>query len=532
MTGEVSSGARLRQIVDILKKHNVIAGMTPEKLCSILEDLGPTFVKLGQIMSMRPDMIPMEYCEELQKLRTNAMPMPPDEVRRVVEGALQLPLERAFPSFDFTPLGSASIAQAHKAVLPTGEHVVVKVQREGIHDKMESDIALLRKAADVLKYTPSGETIDFNMMLDEMWVVSQEEMNFITEARNIEEFHRLNADIAYVACPKVYRELCTGQLLVMEEIDGIKIDNLEALEKSGYDNEEIAKKLCVNYFKQIFDDGFFHADPHPGNILIRDGQIVWIDLGMIGRLSVKDQEVFKKAAMAAISKNTSEMVEAVLRIGKHTKPINREELFADVDEMLNEYMDVSLEDMDLGRMAQQFMDLGKKHRISMPSGVTMLGRGLMTIQGVVADVCPSISLMGLLGQHVADETFKNIDWKKTLAFSLKTVHESAHKSLSIPALLTDTLRAIEKGEFKMRVEQTRSPEQERSHERHIMQAANTAILCAGVLGSSLMCLANIEPRVAGVPWIAVAGFVATGGYGLWQYFIARKETSGITKPKW
>lgn len=509
MANEVSGGERLKQIIEILNKHSVITGMTPEKLCAIIEELGPTFVKLGQIMSMRPDMIPAKYCEELQKLRTNAAPMEPQEVRRVVEGSLQMPLEKAFPVFDFTPLGSASIAQAHKATLATGERVVVKVQREGIHDKMKSDIALLRKGANILKYTPTGETVDFNMVLDEMWVVSQEEMNFITEARNIEEFHRLNADVSYVACPAVYREHCTAQILVMEEIDGIKIDNIEELKKEGYDPEEIAGKLCTNYMKQILDDGFFHADPHPGNIFIRDGKIVWIDLGMVGRLSSSDQAVFKKAATAAVARDTGGMVEAILRLGKHTKPINREALYADVDEMLSEYIEMSLADMDIGRIAQQVMELAKKHRISMPSGVTMLSRGVMTIEGVLADVCPSVNMMDLLSQRFASDAFKNIDWKKTAALDAKAIYESLQKSLSIPALLSDTLRAAQKGELKIRIEQTPSPEQERAHERRAAGTRYTALICAGFVGSGLMCLSAVKPTLLGVPWIALAGFAAT-----------------------
>ncbi len=497
--------------------------MTPEKRCASIDDLGQTFVKLGQIMSMRPDMIPAKYCEELQKLRTNAAPMEPDEVRRVVEHSLQMPLEKAFPTFDFTPLGSASIAQAHKATLATGERVVVKVQREGIHEKMKSDIALLRKGANILKYTPTGETVDFNMVLDEMWVVSQEEMNFITEAHNIEEFHRLNADVSYVACPAVYREHCTAQLLVMEEIDGIKIDNVEELKKQGYDPEEIAKKLCTNYMKQIMDDGFFHADPHPGNIFIRDGKIVWIDLGMVGRLSTRDQAVFKKAATAAVSRDTGDMVEAILQLGKHTKPIDREVLYADVDAMLSQYLEMSLQDMDLGQIAQQVMELAKKHHISMPSGVTMLSRGVMTIEGVLEDVCPSVNVMDLLSQRFANKAFQHIDWKKTAALDAKAIYESVQKSLSIPALLSDTLRAAQKGELKVRIEQTQSPEQERARERRAQQKRDTALLCAGFAGSCVMCLSGVEPKLLGAPWIALAGFAATAAFAAVQAWRLRKK---------
>ena len=513
-TGE--NKGRLKEILTILSKHNVILGLTPPKLNAILEDLGPTFVKLGQIMSMRPDMIPAAYCEELQKLRANVKPMSREEVCRVVESSLDCKLHDAFPTFDFTPLGSASIAQAHRATLKTGESVVVKVQREGIHDVMESDIALLRKASGLLKLTGTGDTIDLNMVLDEMWVVSQEEMNFITEAQNAETFRRLNADVTYVSCPKIYRELSTRQLLVMEAIDGCAIDDREALLAGGYDLREIGTKLCVNYLKQVLDDGFFHADPHPGNIRIRDGQIVWIDLGMVGRLSAKDQAHFQKGVAAVASRDVSGLMEAVLSIGKHTAPIDREALFGDVDALLAEYGDMEMASMDLGQALQQVLELAKKHKISMPPGVTMLARGLCTIQGVLADVAPEVSVMELVSQRFALSGLKQVDWKKEAQRGGMALYESAQKSLSIPALLSDTLRAAQKGELRLRTEAQTSPEAEAHTDRRLHTLMHGLLLCSLFLGSSLMCLAPIEPRALGLPWPSAAGFAAMLGCMLYS----------------
>ena len=193
---------RFLQIAGILAKHKVVLGVTPETLRAVLEDLGPTFVKLGQLLSMRMDLLPEEYCRELQKLRSEVKPMPMDEVIRVVEASLGMALSEAFLSFDPVPLGSASIAQAHAAVLPGGEKVVVKVQREGIYDRMASDIALLRRAVKPLKWVQPGGAVDFDMVLEELWNVSRQEMDFLHEADNAEEFIRLNREIAYIGCPR------------------------------------------------------------------------------------------------------------------------------------------------------------------------------------------------------------------------------------------------------------------------------------------------------------------------------------------
>lgn len=511
--------ARLMEIIGILRRHNVILGVTPEKLRLMLEELGPTFVKLGQLMSMRPDILPPVYCAELQKLRADVTPMPADEVRRVIESSLGTGLSKAFPAFDPEPLGSASIAQAHRATLPSGAKVVVKVQREGIYEKMASDIALLRKAAKLLKLTPTGETVDFAMVLDEMWIVSQQEMNFIHEAENAEEFRRLNQDVIYVSCPVIFKEVSTRQVLVMEAIEGHRIDNRDALVADGYDMEEISRKLCVNYMKQVLDDGFFHADPHSGNLLIRDGQIVWLDLGMMGRLSAKDQTAFKKAVSAAATHDIGALMEAVLAISKHTSPINREALYADVDAMMSQYLEMDIGSMNLGEMLQQVLDVAQKHRLTMPPGVTMLGRGISTLEGLVADISPNVNVMEIVSQRFAHTAFRDIDWKQTLGRDAQSLYESAQKSLSTPALLNDALRAALKGELKLRVDQQPSPMWEQAQAQRADRLRRTLLVSACILGASLTTLAPIEPRWLGLPWISVAGFGLSGlilAWGWWK----------------
>lgn len=508
---------RLKEILSVLSRHNAMAGMTPVKLCGILEDLGPTFVKLGQIMSMRPELLPAAYCEALQKLRTHAAPMPMEEVRRVVERSLGMPLHKAFPYFDPTPLGSASIAQVHRARLRDGGEAAVKVQREGIHDVMRSDIALLRKAAGLMRLTPTGEAVDLNMVLDEMWVVSQEEMNFSAEAKNAEEFARYNQNVAYVACPKVYRKYSTPQVLAMEYVDGFSLLDRDALEKAGYDPAEIARKLCASYMKQVLDDGFFHADPHPGNLRVREGRIVWLDMGMMGRLSARDQGCFDRALRAFVRGDAGELTDVVLALGVHREPVNREALYADVDDLMSEYGKVEIGEIDLGRLLQQALDLAGKHRISMPSGVAMLGRGLCTLQGTVAAVSPGTSLVEVLSQRLAHSAFRGTDVKGALRRDGAALYESAQKSLNIPALLSDTLRLAQKGELKLVTEACASRGEERRQDLRETRRRLCLLCGAFFLGASLMTLAPDAPRALGLPVPALIGFAlaAAAGLSLW-----------------
>ncbi len=448
----VQNRARLHEIVEVVRKYDILHGVTPEKLCAMIEDLGPTFIKLGQILSMRSDILPKEYCEALKKLRSSVAPMQFEQVRAIVEGAYGCPLEEVFMEFDEKALGSASIAQAHAAVLKSGERVVVKVQREGIHQKMSRDIILLKQACKILKYTPAGGLVDFNQVLDEMWVVAQEEMNFQTEASNLEKFRELNQDVAFVTSPLLYRTYTTGNVLVMERIDGMGIDEGDKLTEAGYDPAEIGAKLADNYVKQIIDDGFFHADPHPGNIRIRDGKIVWLDMGMMGTLNEKQRRMIGHAITGVARGDITMVRDAVLALGQFKSEPDKRKLYRDIEAMLDRYGSAELGAIDIAEVFEQMTAVMKSNNVAMPASLTMLARGLATIEGVLADLSPSINVMQIVSSRIGSELFSNVDWKNLLAQDIRAIYESSQKSLEIPSLLADVLRIGLKGEANLGVE--------------------------------------------------------------------------------
>ena len=393
---------RLLEIMEVMRRHEIVKGITPEKLCAIIEELGPTFIKLGQILSMRSDILPAAYCDALKKLRSSVAPMPYEQIAAIVEKSYGRPLEEVFASFDHAALGSASIAQAHAAVLQTGEPVVVKVQREGIHEIMSRDIMLLKQASKLLKYTPASGLVDFNQVLDEMWVVAQEEMNFQTEAANLERFRKLNEDVAFVTSPILYRQYTTTQVLVMERIDGMGIDKKDELTQAGYDLAEIGAKLADNYVRQIMEDGFFHADPHPGNVHIWDGRIVWLDLGMMGTLTKADAELIKVCMKAIFSNDYVSFADAVLNICEHDPELDREAYYARMQAYLDKYRVISMAQMsstvdifaDLYRIARDF-------GIKVPKSFTMFWRSLSIMEGTVSDLSPKTDLAAIIGRHMA-----------------------------------------------------------------------------------------------------------------------------------
>ena len=504
-----SRSGRMQEILAVLRHHNIIQGVSPEKLRSILEDLGPTYVKIGQVMSMRSDMLPQSYCGELMKLRADVKPMSSQEVIKIIESEFSRPINELFASFDDTPLGSASIAQAHTAVLANGHKVVVKIQRANIRETMTQDIIMLRKAAKLLNIMKvAGDVIDFNSIIEELWTTTQQEMDFVQEATHLKEFAELNSEVQYVSCPAVETGLITSKVLVMEYIDGIQIDKVEKLTSLGYNMNEIGKNLADNYIKQVLDDGFFHADPHPGNIWIRDGKIVWLDLGMVGRLTKYDRELFKKMVKAMVNYDIFELKSAVLTMGEATERINHAYLYTDLDDMLTKYGTMNLSNINLGKLLGELQTLAMKHHIKMPPGVGMLVRGIVTIEGVLTACCPDVNFMQVMSSHISRYLLTDFNLFDELKQTGKSAYALSKKSLDIPVQLSDILKMTIKGQTKINMELSGSDET--FHDlRKMMDKLVLAIISAAlIIGSSLICTTNMKPQIADIPLLGFAGYIA------------------------
>lgn len=479
--------SRGREIMAILARHHAERGMTPEKLRLILEDLGPTFVKLGQILSMRTDILPVAYCRELEKLRADVPPMPMEDVRAVIlEGTGKAP-DELFAAFDEAPVGSASIAQAHTATLKDGTRVVVKVQRRNIHRIMREDLTLLRRAAGVIRLTGLDRTVDFSMVLDEMEQVTEEEMDFRREADNLREFARENAGIPCIACPRVFDEISCETLLCMEYVDGFSLKDPAVLTREGYDLRDIGDKLAENYVHQIVDTGFFHADPHPGNIRIRGGQIVWLDMGMMGRLSQRDRELLRSGVQAVSAHDVEMLRRIVMAMGKLTGPVDGMALTCDIDDFLTRYESMALGTLDLGAFMKDLMDLAQKHHIAMPSGMTMLARGVVTIEGVLRQISPETSIMAVVTHHMSDSLLKQIDPRKEAVQFIGDAHASLSKAARLPSQLSDMMRTFNKGQARVSVE-VRAREGVGVTDRMMRRLILALMASACILSGALMAL--------------------------------------------
>jgi ubiquinone biosynthesis protein len=513
---ESSSGERFKEILAVLGRYNLIHGLTPEKLRHILEDLGPTFIKLGQILSMRPDMIPEDYCKELAHLRSEVRPMDSGVVIALLEREYGRPYDAVFSSLEGTPLGSASIAQVHSAVLKNGRKVVVKVQRPGIYERMDLDIRLLHKTSGIIKIiSKTGKVINFNAVLDEMWAVAKQEMDFLAEAEHIKKFSKLNEDILYVAFPRVEGDFTTSKVLCMEQIDGIQIDDTEELLREGYDLTDIAEKLAANYCKQVIDDGFFQADPHPGNIRIRGGKIVWIDLGMTGTLSVRDRQLLKRAITALVNNDVYELKTAILGISVHKGEINHSRLTSGIEDLLNQYGSLELGNMAIGPILSQIISLAEENGLPMPAGVTMLGRGILTLEGVLSKINPDTNVIQVFSAVMSRSLLEDFNLRQALEKNGRSLLNLGSKSMDLSVSLIDLLKLASKGQAKLNVELTGSAEPlskiNRMVNRMIVCILNAAIL----IGSSLICLTDMRPKLLEIPLFGIFGYLASLILSVW-----------------
>ncbi|MCI6097329.1 AarF/ABC1/UbiB kinase family protein [Anaerovibrio slackiae] len=506
---DISSARRLKEIVAVLRDRELLQGVTPVKVRQVLEDLGPTFVKLGQIISMRPDFLPNEYQAELTRLQSEVKPMDFSVVKEIVQREYNQSWDGIFASIDEHAMGSASIAQVHRASLLNGDRVVIKVQRPGIYEVMAKDIALLKKAISLLNLVRDSEgVVNLESIVDEMWEIAKQEMDFLLEADHIEEFAHLNKDDENILCPKVNRQLTTQRILVMECMEGIPLDDGEGLQAACVDMERIGRRLGINYVKQMIDDGFFHADPHPGNIWVKDGRIIWLDLGMMGRLSVRDRNSFRHAIMALVTNDVYGMKEAVLALGMPRGKVDHIQLYDDVSALMAQYGDLDFEHLKAGEVARKILMVLKSNNIAIPHGFSMFARGVMIMEGVMTRCCPQVNFSEIFAKGLRVSMEKDFSWLAELNKFKRDSYMLMKKSMQLPEQISDILKMTLSGQTKVNLDLTGSQEPLQKLDSMINKMIMAIISAALLLGSSTICTTQMEPKIMEIPLLGVLGYLA------------------------
>ena len=507
--------ARIREILRIVNKHKLLKSVTPEEFRAMLEDLGPSFVKIGQTLSTRSEILPRAYCDELAKLQAECDPLPFEDMLAALDAEFgHERREELFASIDPTPLGSASLAQVHRAKLRGGDDVAIKIQRPGVKETMALDIDIMRilarQASNIMK---DDQFVDFREVVEEMWATFLEETDFRREAENLEEFARLNADCRFISSPKVYADLCTEYVLVMEYVDGIPISNADRLIACGYDLEEIGVKLLDNYATQILDHGFFHADPHPGNLIIREGQIV----GIMGRLSTRDRAGFGDIIKAVGVKDSAGLKEALIRyaVQKDNATIDHTRFLADLDDLLADYGSIDIDQIDIGAMLNDIMALTRACRVTLPTSVTTVARGIVAVEGTVGPYIGNQNIVSIINDHVRRSADKRDVLAKAIEDLAISLRKSGSGALDAANYSGEALKMLTRGQLKMNMELMGSDIPFRKLSRIFTRITLAVIVAALFIGSSLLSLSPLEPRFLGVPVLANIGYVSAFLLSVW-----------------
>lgn len=402
--GFVGDARRLAEILSVAGKYKLARGLSPEKVCSVFRELGPAFIKTGQLLSLHPEVLPESYCEAFRQLRTDAPSITASQIRDLITAEYGKPWDTVFSRIVGIPEGSASIAQVHEATLLDGTRVAVKIQRPDTYQVMEQDIRLLKRALGVLKLSQLQDKMWLiENAIDEVWRVAQQEMDFFHEAQNIDRMAAIMEPMAFSTVPGVYHEYTTKNVLVMEYIDGIDLNENDRLIAAGYDLKEILHKLGRSYIKSWLEDGFFQADPHPGNIRIRDGQIVWLDLGMMGELSREERDAMHHCMHAVLKKDMDELMAWGWKLFDMPEDYPQyDALAAEIIRMVDKYASMAVHRMTHSQeLVDDLFGLLQKYDINVPLNLNMYGRSLVVMEGNIPALDPECSFLDIFGAHLA-----------------------------------------------------------------------------------------------------------------------------------
>lgn len=532
-----TSHKRMNEIVRIMRQYKVLHGLTPEQAVEVLQALGPTYVKIGQLASNRSDLLPKAYCDAFEKLRDDANPMPFDVVIEQIDRAYGKSWHEVFASIDPVPLGAASIAQVHKATLLDGTTVAVKVRRPGVAESMAEDIMLMKHLLALGEFASNSHRdilLSLEGFIEEIERTTASEVNFTSELHNLMRFHDELADEEGVTSPVAYPQYSCESVLVMEFVQGTEISHTQALREQGIDVSALARRVCQSYVTQVLDDGFFHADPHPGNILVRDREVVWIDLGMVGTLTVSERMLVGKVFTAVATDNAYLLKEAVMGLVHVLGPVDHGALLEALSRLLAEYSTAEMKEINVGTVLTEVIEVLRGQNMVMTSSVTMLARGFVTIEGVIAQVAPDISVIEIVSKHViaqqADPKFL-----ATQLIDLATTSAASAEALAkLPTQLSNTLEMIDRGQIKVNGDIDVSS--------RILATAYAAVgrvslatLSAGLfLGSSILCTTAMQPQVLGVPVLGVLGYLGAfvlGAYTVFHILVSRHRLLNNEEPR-
>jgi ubiquinone biosynthesis protein len=493
----------------------------PVKVRKICEELGPTFIKLGQLLSVRPDLVGEDIAGELEKLQDRVPAFSYAEAIKEIVRELGRPVEEAFLNFSHEPIASASLGQVYDARLSTGEEVIVKVLRPEVDGLITSDIEILEELAHLAeKYVEGSRNFNPSGMVHEFKQSIAREMDYTVEARNVERFRTMFKDNENVRIPRVYQDLSSRKILTMEKITGVKVSDTAALKTRIFNPEMVAKIGADAILKQVFEYGFFHADPHPGNFLVSgDHCVVFLDFGMTGRLSGPMKASLADILAGVVNRNIPGIREGFLSLGVSTGAVNTDALDMDLEDIVEDFYDKPLREINVGRKIMDMIIMVSRHSICLPPDIFLLSKALMTIEGVGRQLDPDFNMIEEAAPFLKSFQRQKYSPQKMAAELITFTAALARFTRDLPRDLSAILDKLKHGSLKVEFEH-RGLEPLTFHiEKATNRIALSLLIAALVIGSSIIILSNVRPRIAGLSVIGMIGFIVAGLLGVWQIIV-------------
>jgi predicted unusual protein kinase regulating ubiquinone biosynthesis (AarF/ABC1/UbiB family) len=496
---------------------------TPEVLRNVLVELGPVYIKLGQLLSTRPDLLPPEYIEALSALQGNVPSVPWSEVEVLIRRQVQKPLEEVFTHIEQEPVAAASIAQTHKAILSDGQEVAMKVQRPGIDKIVEQDISLIKGLAELVARTDFGQNYDVVALAEEFTNALRAELDFTKEASNTDQLRRnLSAsrwfDSKQLVVPAIYWDLTTEKLLVMEWLPGKPIleADISASQNGAESNQgrqEITTLLFRAFFQQIYIDGFFHADPHPGNLFyLQDGRVGLLDCGMIGRLDPRTQQILTEMLLATVEIDAQRCSELTLELAESGQPVSLARLENDYDRMLRKYHNLSISEINFSQVFYEILQVSRDNKVKLPSNMGLYAKSLANLEGVARGFNPEVNLLEEIKPLMSDLLRRQLLGESPLNTFLRTALDLKTLSLQSPRQLEQLLDRITSETLTWNLTLQELGPLRRSVDDSANRLSFSVVVGSLIIGAAII---SSNAQTTQLSWISTFLFAAASFIGLW-----------------
>jgi len=490
---------------------------TPERLRLAFEELGPTFIKLAQILSSRPDLLPPEYIKELSKLQDSVAPFHFSDAKILVEAQFGRRLNDLFMSIEEAPVAAASLAQVHRATTTSGDKVAVKVQRVGVEAIIETDIRILYDLAGLAeRHLSESRYFQPVRLVDEFARTIRRELDFVREGRNIDRFRNYFADTSTVYIPKVYWGLTAPKVLTTEYIEGIKISDLELLETAGLDRRAIAINGANLILKELFELHFFHADPHPGNLFVLENNVIApVDFGMTGAIDEEIAQQMSGIFIAVLEKDTDALVDLLCTMGVADELENRCSFKRDLKDLLERYYGLPLQQLDIGTIIDEIMSIVRTYKLRLPPDFAMMTKALLISEGVGRMLYPEFHIIEFARPYARKLLLQRFDPSRQLHKFVRAAGEAVTFFERLPSDMREILTKIRKGDLAIGFEHRGLERLISEIDRSSNRISFAVVIAALIIGSSLIFQTGVGPKLFGYPVVGLAGFLLASILGIW-----------------